>query len=291
MTMPEPAEVAALTSAAAALVPAHHAQCLSLALRMRLHMDGLDVVAHTLEARALGWSDAGDWGDAGLDAGHVAGALIARLRADGSGELAEALDSLMHRAGAAPVFSNPTIPPFEEMKAYPGAASMLRRRLDGRLRLDGHRELADAVRALFVSDVRDTPPTAAKPEDEASGLKRFKDAFGPNAYPLTEDMLSHPRSVAAANDARSLLDAYIVRLHQDGRAARAGRLTLHWLQAFTGPLIDPRELADALIEAVRNPARGPPSAGGEGAPRGPEPRACRRTGVVAGRRSHRPQIG
>jgi hypothetical protein len=85
----------------AALAQEQSVQALFNGLQVRLWHERRDDVADTL---ALHWKESGD---AGLFAGHLAGALIVRLRADGAEELVEALSSLLSKGGTAPVFAFP----------------------------------------------------------------------------------------------------------------------------------------------------------------------------------------
>jgi hypothetical protein len=240
VTKPEPAEVAAPSTAE--LGRQYSAECLHSALIERLRADACEPLAEEVERF---WQA---WGDAGGDAVIIAGMLILRLRAEGSGKLADALSSLMSEAGAAPMFSFPYS--LQEYKEHPDATLLLRGDLFQRLRRDGHGELVGALRELIAKYPSRTPCTAPPPE--LGSLVPVADE--PESHWPTADERAQGTGLAAAHDARTLLDALFARLHDEGREGKIGYLMLGWVLGVVGPIVDPRKVADALIERLRMPA-------------------------------------
>jgi hypothetical protein len=250
MTKAQQSEPAAL-SAAAAVARAPNDWVLRRALVERCHQEGRPILGSAIN---LNWGVPSSETSLGGWAYHLAGALVARLRADGAAELAGEVASLIEGEGFPLIFGD--VVDVEDVKDWAQPSLHLPKPLRKRLELDAHHglvvafdELIEKHRRSYVPPPPSWPPFPPPPRMSWRGETSEERA-------LTDQL-------AAAYDSRSLFIAILARLHGEGEDVVVGLLMLGWTFGVAGPIVNPRDLVNALVLRYRVP---PPQQAHEGWP-------------------------
>jgi hypothetical protein len=213
MTNAEPPERASVAPLVAELARTHDTACLFLALSMRLGMDERTDRARILET----WFN--EAGHIAGEVGFIAGALVARLRADGSTKLADDLSALLDRAGVAPAVNVPFL---------------------------------DRVHGAVLS-ARPTQPIERNQHghtDDHAHARRV--AVAHDARLLAEALFTRLH-----DDGHDVMAGYMMVGWLEGAVVpvvdprKADDVMNAWLAEVAGPIINPESLAAALIHSLR----------------------------------------
>lgn len=258
-------ERADLVKLGADLASVHDTDDLTYALRVRLHADGLGFFANCIMQAGLHEAEG-----SAVHPGLIAPALLARLRIDGRGDLADAISALLSPAfvDCDPRFQisegDEWIVERDELIARlradgwgeratsvaTGELSGLRNNLVARLRLDGHGELADAIDEASWAFERHARGEQARPKQPPVTTDKHEASAKDKTAPPPEEVLGR------AHRANVLACAALMRLRAEGRDILAGSIMAQWLDAVVGPIADPARLATALLPRLRAEDRG-----------------------------------
>jgi hypothetical protein len=261
----ESTERATLVARGEELARAYDTDSLIWALRVRLNADGQDDFSNLI---MKGEQHEAEGVTAPMDV--TAQALIARLRVDGRGKLADAVASLLTEAS---IDCDPKIRLPEgdgwiaeknmlvakmralgyekEAERYVSSELFhLRNALEKRLCLDGHRELAEAIEKAWwafehrlrrAQGWREPPPRVAQRGELSPDFKALIALGEELKQRYSADVLAY---------------AVLKRLRAEGRESLAGTIMVDWLEEIIGPIADPAQLAAAVIPRLRAEGRG-----------------------------------
>jgi hypothetical protein len=252
-------------ASAAELSCAHDTETLIDALRLRLSADGHDDLASwIMKAEA---HEAEGSATSSVSVGRV---LLDRLRADGRCTVADVIASLMENACREAWERREAWEYLEgdgwiaererftaEMRALGHAReadaylstelSLAMDALVDRLRLDGHRDLAEAIDQTWLTFEERLKYPEGRHEPPRDS---------PSSSPPDVAAWARVEALAQAHSPDVLAGAVLGKLLADHREVLAGTIMTFWMIKWIGPIADPAALAAAVVPRLRAEGRG-----------------------------------